>query len=328
MLSIDPFHALSRTRLHTWVTGFAGACLAAVSVFLSLDCATVRYGERDLLLPQKEYGISGVFHLEKYFFFTGDSVKIESWFLSRDDAEVNLLFLSGNSWNIRNRIPAFNQIGGGLKANIFAVNYRGYGMSEGDPSLDGILRDGEAAIAFIRGNPEVFRGLPVCLVGFSLGSFVALHIASDPSVKGIVLLASMTSTREIIRCGKRARIPFLARPFVRVVLDPKLYLIDNIALVAKIQKPILFIHGELDSALPCEMSRTLYRICPSTKKKLVILDGATHFLCDDQPICRVVEEIGKFLDTEFAREGGDSAPVSAPLNSGMDDRESDKITDQ
>lgn len=70
-----------RTRLHALVSRFVGLGLLAASVFHSMDCATYRYGERDLLLPQKEYGISAVFHLEKHFFFTEDSVKIESWFL-------------------------------------------------------------------------------------------------------------------------------------------------------------------------------------------------------------------------------------------------------
>jgi pimeloyl-ACP methyl ester carboxylesterase len=301
-----------RTRLHSCVSGFAGLGLLAVSIFCSMDCVTYRYGERDLLLPQKEYGVSAAFHFEKYFFSTVDSIKIESWFLSREDAEMNLLFLPGNKLNLRHRIPAFNQIGRGLKANIFAVNYRGYGLSEGEPTIDGILKDGEAAIAFLNRNPEILRGFPLYLVGFSLGSFVALHIAADSSVKGIILLASMTSTDEIIHYGKRARIPFLLSPFVRVVLDPKLYLIDNISQVAHVQKPILFIHGELDSALPCEMSGTLYRICPSPKKKLVILKGATHFLCDDQPICRVVDEINRFVADEFRGGSGCSTPSPEP----------------
>lgn len=212
------------------------------------------------------------------------------------------MFLPGNSWNLRHRIPAFNQIGKGLKANIFAVNYRGYGLSEGEPTIDGILRDGEAAIAFLNRNAEILRGFPLYLVGFSLGSFVALHIAADPSIRGIILLASMTSTDEIIRHGKRTGIPFLMSPFVRVAVDTNLYKIDNISQVNRVQKPILFIHGEQDSALPCEMSRTLYRICPSPKRKLVILKSATHFLCDDQSICQVVDEIRRFVDDDIRDE--------------------------
>jgi pimeloyl-ACP methyl ester carboxylesterase len=303
--STDPSHgALIQTRLHAWVSRVIAVGLLAASVFHSMECATYRFGERDLLLPQKEHGLSALFKLEKFFFVTEDSVRIESWFLNRPDAEINLMFLPGNSWNLRNRIPAFNQICKGLKANIFAVNYRGYGLSEGEPTIDGILRDGEAAIAFLKRNPEIFHGLPLYIAGFSLGTFVALHIAADSSFKGIILLASMTTTDEVIRRGKRARIPFWMSPFVRVVVDSELCRIDNISQVRSVQKPILFIHGERDSDLPCEMSGTLYRICPSSRKKLVIIKGADHFLCDDRSICRVVDEIRKFVDEDI-RDGSE-----------------------
>jgi pimeloyl-ACP methyl ester carboxylesterase len=255
---------------------------------------TYRYTEHDLLLPQKEYSIGNFFHFDEFFVLTEDSVKIECWSLTQAGAEFNLFFLPGNSWNLRHRIPAFNEIGKRLKANLFSVNYRGYGLSEGAPSLAGILKDGEAAMRFFNENPAIHRGLPTVLVGFSLGTFVALHLGNDEAVGGIVLLSPMTCTREIIKYGKRSRIPFYASPFIKVKVDSNLAGLDNCALVRKIRKPILFIHGQKDSVLSCEMSNTLFRLCPSRFKKRILLTGAGHFLCDETSIDSVADEINQF----------------------------------
>jgi fermentation-respiration switch protein FrsA (DUF1100 family) len=278
--------------------------ISVLAALLFAGCFTYRYSEQDLLLPQKEHPLSGAFRLEKHFLSAEDGVRIECWFLSRSNAELNILFLPGNSWNLRHRIPAFNLMGEKIKADIFAVNYRGYGLSEGKPSLEGLLKDGRAAVDFFSGHSGIHRGLPTYVLGFSPGSFVALRIAAGESIKGVILVSSMTSTQEIIEHGKRKRIPLYALPFVRIEVDSNLSKLDNIQAVKGIDKPVLFIHGEKDSYLPFKMSKTLYDACPSPCKKLVILEGANHFLCDEKPFGRVVDEITKFI--------GDSAdgPIS------------------
>jgi uncharacterized protein len=266
----------------------------AVPLLWFFGCMTFQYAEHDLLLPQKENSIDPLFRFDEFFVITDDSIKIECWHLTQAGAEFNLFFLPGNSWNLRHRIPAFNEIGKRLKANLFAVNYRGFGLSEGVPSLDGILKDGESAMRFFNENPSINRGLPTVLVGFSLGTFVALHLGNNDAIGGIVLLSPMTCTGEIIQYGKHARIPFYASPFIRVKVDSNLAKLDNCSLVRGIRKPILFIHGQQDSVLSCEMSETLFRLCPSQHKKRILLTGAGHFLCDEKSIDSVADEIDKF----------------------------------
>ena len=45
--------------------------------------------------------------------------------------------------------------------------------------------------------------------------------------------------------------------------------------VKKAKVPILLLHGEKDTFVPCQMSRKIYRNCASSAK-LVIIPGAGH----------------------------------------------------
>lgn len=70
------------------------------------------------------------------------------------------------------------------------------------------------------------------------------------------------------------------------------------------KKPIIFIHGEADNFVPCEMSRTCFNATPS-KKQLLTVAGAGHgaaYLVDPQ----------KYLATlaEFYTENGIYTEIS------------------
>ncbi|MGH7597116.1 MAG: alpha/beta hydrolase [bacterium] len=201
-----------------------------MSTVFFCGCFTYNYAEKDLFEPQKETQLASVYRFERLFLNTSDSVEIEGWWLSREDAELTIFFLPGNSWNLRHRIPAFNAIASRIKANIFAVNYRGYGLSSGEPTVDGICRDGETAMAFLRDHIQPKRVLPLYILGYSLGSYVALSLATRHPCEGIILLAGFTCTKEVMEHARQKRIPVYARLFVRIKPDSCLYKLDNLTL--------------------------------------------------------------------------------------------------
>ncbi|MCM3875309.1 MAG: lysophospholipase, partial [Thermoanaerobaculia bacterium] len=92
---------------------------------------------------------------------------------SRADARV--LYFHGNAESAMQNLPLAEELArGGIET--FLAEYRGYAGLPGRPSEPGLYRDGEAALtAFLRVRVEV---LPLILVGRSLGSGVAVEIAT------------------------------------------------------------------------------------------------------------------------------------------------------
>ena len=46
--------------------------------------------------------------------------------------------------------------------------------------------------------------------------------------------------------------------------------------IVRLTKPVLFLTGAADELVPTDMMNELFRLCPSTSKKLVTFPGGTH----------------------------------------------------
>src|SRR5258705_5557147 len=97
-----------------------------------------------------------------------DGVKLHVWWIPHDNAKFTFLAFHGNASNIANRTPTYEFLHG-AHVNVFAVEYRGYGRSEGKPSEAGIYLDAEAAYDYLVSS----RGLDrksIIAFGQSLGT--------------------------------------------------------------------------------------------------------------------------------------------------------------
>ena len=130
---------------------------------------------------------------------------------------------------------------------------------------------------------------PLFLMGVSMGAATVMLASGLPlpsSVKGIVADCGYTSAKEITRKCLPDYLPhtpvWLAYAVGR--LGARLYghfepnRIDCTAAVSRAAVPILFIHGEEDGFVPCEMSRKNYDACAS-RKQLLTIPGAAHAVC-------------------------------------------------
>lgn len=130
---------------------------------------------------------------------------------------------------------------------------------------------------------------PLFLMGVSMGAATVMLASGLPlpsSVKGIVADCGYTSAKEITRKCLPDYLPhtpvWLAYAVGR--LGARLYghfepnRIDCTAAVSRATVPILFIHGEEDGFVPCEMSRKNYDACAS-RKQLLTIPGAAHAVC-------------------------------------------------
>mmetsp|Transcript_4385 Transcript_4385/g.7824 ORF Transcript_4385/g.7824 Transcript_4385/m.7824 type:complete len:345 (-) Transcript_4385:434-1468(-) len=112
-----------------------------------------------------------------------------------------LLFFQENAGNISYRLPFFKALIEYLNCNIYAISYRGYGLSEGKPSEAGLKRDAAAALRAAIAREDVNEDL-LLVYGRSLGGAVAIHLLAEDElaqqkVKGLIIENTFASVEEM-----------------------------------------------------------------------------------------------------------------------------------
>jgi uncharacterized protein len=117
-----------------------------------------------------------------------------------------IVFFYGNGMTLL-RTPTIRQRLGESGYGVVCVEYAGYGVSSGSPSEHGCYRSADAAITYLQQQASATLD-QVTLVGWSLGSAVAMDLASRRAVRAQVLLSPMTSlfatAVDLARLGKTA----------------------------------------------------------------------------------------------------------------------------
>lgn len=161
----------------------------------------------------------------------------------------------------------------GKDADVLLFDYPGFGTSSGRPDPATLMDNARAAADFLAALPST-AGQRRVLYGFSLGGFVASHLAADRSFDGLVLEA----TAPDVGRWARSQIPWFAKPFVRVELDPALARIDNIAALRTFSGQVLILAGGRDRQAPPSLARSLERSLRASGHTvdLHVFASATH----------------------------------------------------
>jgi len=227
--------------------GFALHLLAARSVYFP-----VRHPEGYWNL-QAQLGAADVW-LE-----TADRVRIHGWFVECLGSPWVTLFLHGNAGNITHRYDTFREIKA-AGSSILMIDYRGYGKSDGRPSESGLYADAEAAYQFLVKDR---RPEQVIVHGESLGTAVAVDLASRRQCGGLVLESAFTSASDVAGTILPVIGPLLIRSF------------NSRAKIGRVGAPVLFIHGDADSTIPIRLGRELFAAAREPKTFWTV-PGAGH----------------------------------------------------
>jgi len=195
---------------------------------------------------------------------TADGVKLHAWWIPAKDAKFTFLAFHGNAGNITHRAEAHGFLHQ-LPVNVLAVEYRGYGRSEGTPSEEGLYRDARAAYDFLVNGKEIppARIIPF---GQSLGTAVAVNLASERNVGGVVLEAPFPSARALAR-----RVyPYL--PGLGWIAKSKF---DSGAKLERVQVPVLIVHCTQDPVIAFELGEETFRHTREPKS-LLRIEGVCH----------------------------------------------------
>jgi hypothetical protein len=190
---------------------------------------------------------------------TEDGEHLHSWHVGAQGPRT-ILFCHGNAGNISHRIDKCRVLVD-LGVDVFIFDYRGYGQSTGRPSEKGFYLDARAACEYLIGN----LGVPAertIIYGESLGTGVAVHLASERRVGGLILEAPYTS------------IPDVAQKMLWFL--PVRYLVKNrfesLRKITKLGTPLLLLHSQDDEIFELRHAQRLFEAAMEPKR-LVELRG-------------------------------------------------------
>lgn len=233
-----------------------------------------------LFYPQKEHIDNPAlksFSYEDVYFMTSDGLKLHGWYLkAKDKGRGTILQMHGNAENISSHVNSVLWLT--LEGyNIFTFDYRGYGRSEGSPSLDGVHRDAQAALETVLKLPDIDKER-ILVLGQSLGGAIAVYtVANSPNknhVRALIIDSAFSSYRGIVR-EKLARF-ILTWPFQYPL---SLMFNDYYSPVKWIKNvyplPVLIMQGDHDMVVPAHHASILYRAA-SDPKELWVVSGVGH----------------------------------------------------
>jgi uncharacterized protein len=188
-----------------------------------------------------------------------DGTRLHAWWIPNDAAKFTFLAFHGNAGNVADRATVYEFLRD-MPANVLAVEYRGYGRSEGNPSERGVYRDADAAYAYLV-KTKGKDAKSIVSFGQSLGTAVATHLAARHEVGGVVLEAPFPSAARV------ARKFYWFLPGIGFLLRSQF---DTEERLKEINAPILIVHCKQDPVLPFEFGREVYNAARPPKTFLEI----------------------------------------------------------
>jgi fermentation-respiration switch protein FrsA (DUF1100 family) len=223
-----------------------------------------------LFLPDRtrpDRAEAGIPALREVAVATADGLELLAWYVPAAPGAPTLAYFHGNGGHIGYRIERLARFtAAGL--GVLFLEYRGYGGNPGTPTEPGLYADARAGLDFLAA--QEIAPTRLVLYGESLGSAVALAMATERPVAAVILEAPFSS----IAAVAQNHYPFV--PVRWFIKDP----FDAVARVGALAAPLLVLQGRRDVVVPPRFGRILYDAAPAPKELWVTPDGGHEDLRD------------------------------------------------
>jgi len=230
---------------------------AGIDAMLSVQRHFMYFPSQDRSSPAD----AGVPEMGEVSLKTDDGLDLLAWYAAPAKKNgLTLIYFHGNGGDIGMRagkVKPYLEAGFG----VLLTTYRGYSANPGTPSEAGLYDDARAAHAFIKAQ----KPGKIALYGESLGTGVAVQLATEIHPAALVLEAPFTSIADIAT----PQMPFL--PLKSLILDQ----FDSVGKIASIDAPLMIVHGEQDLTIPVHLARQLFDAARDPKEGH-FLDQAGH----------------------------------------------------
>ena len=207
----------------------------------------------------------------------GERIKV--WVVSRPGSRA-LIYFGGNAEDVAGNIDLFAEALPGR--SLYLVNYRGYGGSTGRPSEAGLRADALAVFDHVRREHS-----EIALMGRSLGSGVAVHLASARPVERLVLVAAYDSLVNI------AREYFRWLPVGLLLRDRY----ESASRASEVEAPVLVVIAGEDEIIPRARSEALAVAFAPGQARVEVVPGVGHNTLDWSPA--YLKAVREFLAKEL-----------------------------
>jgi fermentation-respiration switch protein FrsA (DUF1100 family) len=211
--------------------------------------------------------LAGLPQAEEVVLVSSDGEKLIAWHVPPRAGKKLVIYFQGNAGGLDLRAERFGRLtadGTGL----LALCYRGYGGSSGSPSEAGLIRDALAAYDYAVARHPAAR---IVLWGESLGTAVAVALAAEREVGGVILDAPFSSIADV----GAAAYPFA--PVRWLIKDP----FHSDRRIARVRAPLLIRHGEGDAVVPIRFGERLFALA-NEPKRFERFAGEDHVITDER----------------------------------------------
>ena len=214
---------------------------------------------------------------ESVWFESGDGTRLHGWLIPAADGTppqqaATVVHVHGNAGNIDSHVW-FTQFLPAAGFNLFVFDFRGYGRSEGVARRRRpLIADTHAALDMLLARPDIDPAR-IGMFGQSLGGAIGLNVMADRAeLRSGLIMSAFSSWRDVAANAVGGESPgvvsrLLARVLIRDHDRPD-------EAIARIDRPILVIHGTDDTIVPASHSRRLAEAGPTAE--LVEINGGDH----------------------------------------------------
>lgn len=265
--------------------GFSIATASALlSVLAAVGCGQLAQKERELTF-RIEPGTAGWYRglpqgvVESNLAVTkhGKTENIHTWWWPADKPDAPaLLYLHGARWNLTGHLFRIEQLRH-FGFSVLAIDYRGFGKSDGElPSESTVYEDARIAWEHLsKLQPDPAKRF---IYGHSLGGAVAIDLAAHlrpasgagqgnaSAAAGLIVESSFTSLADVARSLSYPWLP------LQLLMSQKF---DSEKKIARIDIPVLIVHGSEDRVVQSRFSQKLYDAA-NGRKRLLLVEGGTH----------------------------------------------------
>lgn len=255
------------------VTALLGVVVAPGCAVLGSYSPTARFERYGIYQPAKhpkgDWQPTAVL-VQDAEFAAQDGTKLHGWYVRHAEPKGHALLLHGNAGNVTLLAETLRVLNRRHNLAVLALDYRGFGKSEGTPSEQGLYQDARAARQWLA-TKEGIAETDVILMGVSIGGAVAVDLAAQDGARGLVLSNTFTS------------LPSAAQhlwPLVpmNLILSTRM---NSLAKIKEYRGPLLISHGNADEIIPFAQGQALYDAASSANKRLFTVPGGKHN--DPQP---------------------------------------------
>jgi fermentation-respiration switch protein FrsA (DUF1100 family) len=212
--------------------------------------------------PQGDWEPAGLDY-EDVWFNSADSTKLHAWYCPSEKPIAVILFAHGNGGHLAHRADLLKYLQTELNVSVMMFDYRGYGRSEGVPTVKGVLEDARAASRTLAEQAGISEQ-ELVVMGRSLGGAVAIDLATETNPRALIVESTFPSMKEVasVHYSKIAWIVSAGK-------------LNSINRISEYQGPLLQSHGTADKVIPFELGQQLFAAANEPKEFVIITNG-TH----------------------------------------------------